>query len=93
MFNRALVQFDENRYVIEISGHIGLSLSYVIDPINPKRRAMTWNFYDSSAWYATLLILDIVSSIPQRIMVAVSFINAIPVWSISLRRKRPSWKV
>ena len=51
----ALVQFDRNRYVIEISGHIGLYLSYVIDPINPKMRAMTWNFYDASARYATLL--------------------------------------
>jgi hypothetical protein len=51
----ALVQFDGNRSVIEISGHIGLYLSYVIDPINPKMRAMTWNFYDASARYATLL--------------------------------------
>src|SRR2546428_4525465 len=89
----ALVQFDGNRYVIEISGHIGLYLSYVIDPINPKMRAMTWNFYDSSAQDATLLTFNIIRPIPQRIMVAVSCTNAIPVRSISLRRKRPSWKV
>src|SRR5216683_2737293 len=40
---------------MRIPGQIGLYLSYVIDPINPKMRAMTWNFYDSSARYATLL--------------------------------------
>ncbi len=45
----ALVQFDGKRYVIEIAGQIGLYLSYVIDPINPKMQAMTWTFYDSSA--------------------------------------------
>src|SRR2546426_3640831 len=72
----ALVQFDGERYVIEISGQIGLYLSYVIDPINPKMKVMTWTFYDSSARYATLLIFNIIRPIPQRIMVAVSFTPA-----------------
>jgi len=78
---------------MRIPGQIGLYLSYVIDPINPKMRAMTWNFYDSSARYATLLIFNIISPIPQRIMVAVSFTNVIPVRSISPRQKILSWKV
>ena len=60
----ALVQFDGERYVIEIAGQIGLYLSYVIDPINPKMQAMTWTFYDSSAQYATLLIFNIIRPIP-----------------------------
>jgi hypothetical protein len=42
----ALVQSDGGRSVIGIPGQIGLYLSYVIDPINPKMRAMTWNYYD-----------------------------------------------
>jgi hypothetical protein len=60
----ALVQFDGERYVIEIAGQIGLYLSYVIDPINPTMKAMTWTFYDSSAQYATLLIFNIIRPIP-----------------------------
>jgi hypothetical protein len=44
---------------------------------------MTWNFYDSSARYATLLTLNIILPIPQRIMVAVSFTNVSTVRSIS----------
>ena len=91
--SKALVQFDGERYVIEIAGQIGLYLSYVIDPINPKMKAMTWTFYDSSAQYATLLIFNIIRPIPQRIMVAVSFTNVSTVQSISPRQKRPSWKV
>src|SRR6266852_1828141 len=63
------------QYVIEIAGQIGLYLPYVIDPINPKMQAMTWTFYDSSAQYVTLLIFNIIRSIPQRIMVAVLFTN------------------
>src|SRR5882672_4606876 len=51
----ALVQSDGGRSVMGIAGQIGLYLSYVIDPINPNTRAMTWNCYDSSAPYATLL--------------------------------------
>ena len=89
----ALVQFDGERYVIEIAGQIGLYLSYVIDPINPKMKAMIWTFYDSSAQYATLLIFNIIRPIPQRIMVAVSFTNVRTVRSISPRRKIPSSKV
>ena len=42
----ALVQSDGGRSVIGIPGQIGLSLSYVIDPLNPKMRAMIWNCYD-----------------------------------------------
>jgi hypothetical protein len=76
-----------------IPGQIGLYLSYVIDPINPKMRAMTWNGDDSSARNATLLIFNIIRPIPQRITVAVSFSNVIPVRPISLRQKIPSWKV
>src|SRR5262249_47082355 len=90
---QALVQFDGNRYVIEISGQIGLCLSFVIDPINPKVRAMTWNCYASSARDATLLTFNIIRSIPQRIMVVVSSTNVSTVRSISPRRKIPSWKV
>ena len=90
---KALVQFDGERYVIEIAGQIGLSLSYVIDPINPKMKAMTWTFYDSSAQYATLLIFNIIRPIPQRIMVAVSLTNVSTVRSISPRQSIPSWKV
>jgi hypothetical protein len=89
----ALVQFDGERYVIEIAGQIGLYLSYVIDPINPKMQAMTWTFYDSSAQYATLLIFNIIRPIPQRIMVAVSYTNVRTVRPISPRRKIPSSKV
>src|SRR5712671_8207832 len=89
----ALVQFDGERYVIEISGQIGLYLSYVIDPINPKMKAMTWTFYDSSARYATLRLFTIIRPIPQRIMVAVSFTNVSTVRPISPRPKIPSWKV
>jgi len=48
---------------------------------------MPWNFYDASARYATLLTFDIIRPIPQRIMVAVSFTNVIPVRSISPRQK------
>src|SRR3989442_14435125 len=91
--SRALVQFDGERYVIEIAGQIGLYLSYVIDPINPKMQAMTWTFYDSSAQYATLLIFYIIRPIPQRIMVAVSCINVRTVRPLSPRRKIPSSKV
>src|SRR6266436_10356682 len=89
----ALVQFDGERYVIEIAGQNGLYLSYVIDPINPMMKAMTWTFYDSSAQYATLLILNIIRPILQRIMVAVSFTNVRTVRPISPRRKIPSSKV
>jgi hypothetical protein len=39
-----------------IPRQIGLSLPYVIDLINPERRSMTWNFYDSSARHVTLWI-------------------------------------
>ena len=90
---QALVQFHGNRYVIERSGQIGLCLSYVIDPINPKMRAMTWNFCDSSARYATLLTCSIIRPTLQRIMAAVSFTNVLTVQSISPRQKIPSWKV
>src|SRR5258705_9933958 len=89
----ALVQFDGEHYVIEIAGQIGLYLSYVIDPINPKMQAMTWTFYDSSAQYVTLLIFNIIRPIPQRIMVAVSFTNVRTVRPISPRRKIPSSQV
>src|SRR5712692_2763869 len=60
-----------------IPGQIGLSLPYVIDLINPERRSITWNFYDSSARHVTLRIFNIIRPIPQRIMVAVSFTNVI----------------
>ena len=43
---RALVQSDGSRSVMGIPGQIGLYLSYVIDPITPTMRAMTWNCYD-----------------------------------------------
>jgi len=76
-----------------IPGQIGLDLSYVIDPLNPTMRAMTWNCYDSSARYVTLLMYNLIHPIPQRIMVAVSFTNVIPAQLISLRPKIPSWKV
>jgi hypothetical protein len=46
-----------------IPGPIGLSLSYVIAPSNPTMRAMTWNCYDSSAQYATLLIFNLIRPI------------------------------
>src|SRR5215467_11651662 len=62
---------------MDIPGQIELSLPYVVDLINPERRSMTWNFYDSSARYVTLLIFNIICSIPQRIMVAVSCPKAI----------------
>jgi hypothetical protein len=88
----ALVQFHRNRSVIESSRQIGLCLSYVIDPINPKMRAMTWNFCDSSARDATPLTYNIIRPILQRIMVAVSFTNVITVRSISPRQKILSWK-
>jgi hypothetical protein len=71
----ALVQFHGNRSVIESSRQIGLCLSYVIDPINPKMRAMTWNYCDLSARYATLLTYNITRPILQRIMTPVSFTN------------------
>ena len=89
----ALVQFDGERYVIEIAGQIGLYLSYVIDPINPKMKAMTWTFYDSSAQYATLLIFYIIRPIPQRIMVAVSCTNVSTVRPLSPRQKIPDFSV
>src|SRR5262249_10057384 len=89
----ALVQSDGGHSVMGIAGQIGLYLSYVIDPINPKTRAMTWNCYDSSAQYATLLIFNIIRPIPQRIIVTVSFTNVIPVRPISLSQKIPSSKV
>jgi hypothetical protein len=78
---------------MRIPGQIGLYLSYVIDPINPTMRARTWNCYDSSARYATLLMYNLIHPIPQRIMVAVSFTNVIPVQPLSLRPKISSWKV
>src|SRR5712691_3318705 len=65
----------------------------IIDPIHPEMRSMTWNFYDSSAQDATLLTLNIIRPMLQRIMAAVSFTNARTVRSISLRRKRPSLNV
>src|SRR6266851_2628290 len=58
-----------------IPGQIGFSLPYVVDLISPERRSMTWNFYNSSARYVTLLIFNIIRSIPQRTMVAVSCTN------------------
>jgi len=75
--------------VMGIPGQIGLSLPYVVDLINPERRSVTWNFYDSSARYVALLIFDIIRPIPQRIMVAVSFTNVLPVRPISPRPKIP----
>src|SRR5262245_45321238 len=83
----ALVQSDGGHSVMGIAGQIGLYLSYVIDPINPKMRAMTWDCYDSSARYATLLIFNIIRPIPQRTMVAVSYTNVRPVRPLSLRQK------
>ena len=90
---QALVQFDGERYVIEIAGQIGLYLSYVIDPINPKMKAMTWTFYDSSARYATLRIFIIIRPLPQRVMVAVSLTHVRTVRPSSPRPTIPSWKV
>jgi hypothetical protein len=78
----ALVQFYGNRTVIERSRQIGLCLSYVIDPINSKMRAMTWHFCDLSARYATPLTYNIIPPILQRIMVAVLLTNVLPVRSI-----------
>src|SRR6266571_1804340 len=75
---------------LEIDGANG---EIIIDPIHPEMRSMPWNFYDSSARYATLLILNIIRPIPQRIMVAVSFTNVRTVRPISPRPKIPSWKV
>src|SRR6266581_3389685 len=68
-----------------IPGQIGLSLPYVVDLINPERRSVTWNFYDASARYVALLIFNIIRPIPQRIMVAVSFTNVLPVRPIAYR--------
>jgi hypothetical protein len=45
-----------------IPGQIGFSQPYVVDLIHPDRRSMTWNCYDSSARYVTLLILGIIVS-------------------------------
>src|SRR6266478_7771432 len=73
-------------------GKLGECGHIIIDPIHPEMRSMPWNYYDASARYATLLTFNIIRPIPQRIMVAVSFTNVVPVRSISLRRKRPSWK-
>src|SRR5215831_18565076 len=67
-----------------IPGQIGFSLSYVVDLINPERRSMTWNFYNASARYVTLLILNIIRPLPQRIMVAVSWTNVLPARPVSL---------
>jgi hypothetical protein len=86
----ALVQSDGGRSVMGIPGQIGLSLSYVIDPSNPKLRAMTWNCYDASARPVTLRRFTIIRPIPQRIMVAVSYTNVSTVRPLSPRPKRPS---
>src|SRR5215471_10733957 len=73
-------------------GKLGSCRHIIIDPIYPEMRSMPWNFYDSSARYATLLIFDIIRPTPQRIMGIVSFTNVSTVRSISPRPKRLSWK-